>query len=385
MAFNWDKKNSGLIFVTVISGSLLFLSIILSCSGPKDDSVKIGFVATLSGRFSDSGIKARNGVELAVSKINAEGGISGRKVSLMIKDNLNDEKTNAKVIKELIDQGAVVIIGPLKSSMAASSLGQIKDRNILMISPTISTAAVKDLDDNFLRIIPVATNQATGVAEKIIEDGHKNVSVVYDASNLAYSEPLYWAFKKFIEGHGSVVNFAAAMDEKSAAAFDKVSRKLAGVKPDALFLIASGIDSAFLCQQIHKIGLKVKIYGSYWVKSGNLIEEGGRSVEGITIITPYSRPKPNQDFIDFKEAYINEYGIEPKYLSIYSYDAVQVAFQGIIHSRIKDDASAIKDVIIKQKVFKGLEDDLTINHFGDAIRKDMFITVRNGKFERIPE
>lgn len=365
-------------------GSFIFSSI-LSCSKVEKEPVKIGYVATLSGRLSDSGIKARNGIELAVAKINKAGGISGRKIKLIVKDNQNDPGANGKVITQLIDEGVIAIVGPLKSSMAQSSLEAIKNQNVLMISPTISTDSIKNLDDNFLRIIPVASNQAKGIAEKMVKDGCRTVSVIYDASNFVYAHPLYLSFENYFQGRDNHINFVFGMTEKNPAAFDRIAKKLAQAKSEALFLITSGIDAAFLCQQIKKTELNLKIYGSYWVKSGNIIEEGGKSVEGLTIITPYSRPEPTQAYTSFKETYIKEYGIEPHYLSIYAYDAVQVIFKGMVRCRKTYDAAAIKSTIIDERVFEGLEDDIEINRFGDAVRKDMFVVINDGKFKRIGE
>ncbi len=388
MTFLWKKSSFSfllillILFCTILIG-LVFSGIIQSCSKAKNDIINLGYVATLSGRFSDSGIKARNGLELAVSKINKEGGISGRQVSLITKDNLNDEKTNAKVIRELIIEGVVTIIGPLKSNMARSSLDSIKGENVLMIGPTAVTDLVKDLDDNLLRIMPVATGQASSLAEKMMKDGHRTVSVVYDASNLAYTHSLYLEFEEIFKGQGNAINFVYAMDNKTASAFYQAAKKIVQANPDALLLITSGIDAAFLCQQIQKINSEMRIYGSYWVKSGNLIEEGGKSVEGLTIVTPFSRPEQSPAYLSFKDSYTKEYKLEPQYLSIYAYDAIQMAFDGMSQARITDDASSIKKSILEKEIFEGLEDDFKINQFGDAVRKDMFVVVRNGKFERV--
>lgn len=382
MVFSRDKYPLVSCIRILVCLTLLCCSI-PSCTDRKKETIRIGFVGTLSGRLSDSGIKARNGIELAVAQANASGGILQKEVQLMVKDNLDDEKTNAAVIKELIDDGAVAILGPLKSSMAKSSLEAIRDRNVLMISPTISTDAVNDLDDNFLRIMPVVTRQAITVAEKIIHDGHRNVSIVYDASNLAYTEPLYLKFREFFEKKGNRIITVSALTDKTARGFHQVAQTISRVGPDALFIITSGIDAAFLCQQIYKTKLSISIYGSYWVKSGNLIEEGGKSVEGIVIITPYSRPEPSRAYISFKHAYTKEYGIEPKYLAIYAYDAIQLLFNGLRLSGTAKNTASIKQSIIDQEKFRGLEDDFKINRYGDAVRKDMFVSVKDGKFIRI--
>lgn len=121
------------------SAYMVFLPLVLSIfvlACQRNEPVKIGFTAALSGRFSDSEVKARNGVRVAADQLNENGGILGRKVEIIVKDNKNDTSLNKQVISELIDEGVIAIIGPLRSNMAQSTLSAIDEKNILLISPT---------------------------------------------------------------------------------------------------------------------------------------------------------------------------------------------------------------------------------------------------------
>jgi branched-chain amino acid transport system substrate-binding protein len=72
----------------------------------KKEPIKVGFVGGLTGRLSDLGSGGRNGVMLAVEEINNAGGISGRPVELITKDDKQDPEVAVKVDKELIDERA---------------------------------------------------------------------------------------------------------------------------------------------------------------------------------------------------------------------------------------------------------------------------------------
>ncbi len=367
----------------VLFKTLLLISIfsvISSCSNT--EPIKIGYIATLTGRTSDSGVKARKGAKLAIDILNEQGGLLGRNLELIVRDNENDVAKNSNAISELIAEGVVAIIGPLRSDMARSSLDAIAGKDVLMISPTISTDSISNIDDNFLRVIPIASNQAISLAKKIIKDGYKTVSVALDSSNEAYTEPLYEAFKQEYMRHQGVVHLVGRLNKKDESEFVSLASKINDENADALLLITSGIDAAFLCQQLKKLHYNTNIYGSYWVKSGSLIEEGGRSVEGIKIVTSYEREKKSSDFLKFQEKYQDTYKDNPQYLAIYAYDSVKMLSVGIKEAD-SDNPETIKNKILDIGKFEGLKDDFEINKYGDATRNDMFVTISNGSFIRI--
>ena len=68
---------------------LLILVFSLTLSACSDAPVKIGFSGTLKGKYSDLGVQGRNGALLAVEEINDAGGLDGRKLELLVRDDLN--------------------------------------------------------------------------------------------------------------------------------------------------------------------------------------------------------------------------------------------------------------------------------------------------------
>ncbi len=107
----------------------LLLPLILLCglwACTSRQPLKIGFVGGLTGRTSQLGILARNGVELAVEEANRAGGVRGRLLKLLIRDDQNDHATAVRVDRELMDEGVLAIIGHVTSSMAEAALEAIE-------------------------------------------------------------------------------------------------------------------------------------------------------------------------------------------------------------------------------------------------------------------
>mgnify|MGYP000421578910 CR=1 FL=1 len=77
---------------------LACLILLIGCSEP--DPIRIGFIAGLEGRASDLGIASRNAVQMAVDEVNAAGGINGRKVELVIRDDKRSTEGGAEAARD---------------------------------------------------------------------------------------------------------------------------------------------------------------------------------------------------------------------------------------------------------------------------------------------
>ncbi len=84
----------------------------------RNNTIKIGFSGCLTGHLSDLGIGGRDAVILAVKEINAKGGVNGKKIKLIIKDDKNDPAAAVKADKELVSSGCIAIIGHMTSSIS---------------------------------------------------------------------------------------------------------------------------------------------------------------------------------------------------------------------------------------------------------------------------
>ena len=94
----------------LLAGSLL----LGACSPPPP--IKIGFIGGLTDRNSDNGQSGLNGVILAVEQFNRAGGVDGRLVELLPKDDAQDKAVAAKSSEELVAAQVEAVVGPFTSS-----------------------------------------------------------------------------------------------------------------------------------------------------------------------------------------------------------------------------------------------------------------------------
>jgi branched-chain amino acid transport system substrate-binding protein len=236
----------------------IFCAIILLAApdgSAQGNSYKIGFVGGLTGRSSDLGIQGRNGVILAIEEINAQGGIKGRPLQLITKDDKQDPQTAVKVDGELIDAGVVAIIGHMTSTMSEAALPLVNRRKMLMISPTSSANALTGIDDYFLRVISPSRQLTDHQAAYGFKDMKlRRVAAVYDLSNRAYSEEVIANFKSEFERLGGKVSSLNTFTAGTDVNFRNLVRKILHGRPDGILISAGAVDTAMICQHIRMTG-----------------------------------------------------------------------------------------------------------------------------------
>ena len=94
-----------------------FILILVFFSCKPSEPIRIGFLGGTSGRVADLGIAGRDGVQLAVEICNRSGGVSGRKVQLIIKNDEQTPEVAERGVRELIAEGVLAIVGPMTSAM----------------------------------------------------------------------------------------------------------------------------------------------------------------------------------------------------------------------------------------------------------------------------
>ncbi|NTV34363.1 MAG: ABC transporter substrate-binding protein [Deltaproteobacteria bacterium] len=178
--------------------ALVVTLFLLACSGcGREEPIKVGFVGGLTGRLSDLGTAGRDGALLAVEEVNRTGGIRGREIVLVTKDDRHDPDEARKVDRELIEEGVAAIIGHMTSAMTAAVLPLINEKRMLMIGPTVSSDEFSGIDDYFLRVMAPSLQEAVRLAQAAFSlKGAREVFAVFDESNASYSRPYIESFVK---------------------------------------------------------------------------------------------------------------------------------------------------------------------------------------------
>lgn len=128
---------------------LFLLSLALSACSSDSSPIIIGLSGQLTGELADLGVPSRNGAELAIEAVNAAGGINGRKLKLIAKDDGNTPERALQVDQELVAAGAVAVIGHMTSSQTMAVMPFFNENRVVLLSPTASTPILTRKQDYF--------------------------------------------------------------------------------------------------------------------------------------------------------------------------------------------------------------------------------------------
>jgi branched-chain amino acid transport system substrate-binding protein len=345
--------------------------------------VVIGFVGGLTGKAADLGIDCRRGVEMAISRINASGGVNGRMVELIATDDNQDEETARQAMKSLLALKLPVIIGHTTSSMTLATLPMIDKSSTLLVSPTTSTPLLTDIDDNFIRSCAESTAAATLMAKYLRKDQIiRKVGVIYDLGNKAYTEYWYGNFAStFMAAGGDSVEpftFTSGPDARLLPLVEKVRQH----DFDALVIVANSVDAAMLCQQIRKTGWQIPLALADWAATEQLISLGGETVEGAVISQFFNRKSTKPEYVDFKQEFERTYKSEPGFGALHAFNAATMVLEAIAGQHRNE---TIKEAILRISSFRGLQHDIVINGFGDSNHPTYMGVIENGVFNIIED
>lgn len=361
---------------------LLLLSFFLlsGVACEQKEPIKIGFSGGLTGRHSELGLNGRNGALLAIEQANTAGGVRGRKLKLLTKDDQQDPEMAVKVDRELIDQNVAAIIGHFTSTMTVAALPQINKNKVLLFSPTASTSTLSGIDDYFLRVMAPTTKAIDLLYRYIFEQKkHQKLTIVYDAQNTTFASDWTTRFLEMGGEDGKTISTIPFISGKSFQ-FSDFAQQVLNQEPEGLLIIGSSLDSALLSQQVRKLGSDIPIFITMWAMSDDFLEYGGTAVEGIVVPNWFDPDYESEKSHAFHAAYKKRFSKDPTFASHFSYETASIIIQAL---KISDNPDQLKETILKIAVFEGTQGTIKLDKFGDSQRKLFLMTVDNGKFVKL--
>lgn len=276
--------------------AILCMSIAALTACSDSPPILIGFSGQLTGKISDLGVHGRNGAMLAIEKINSTGGINGRTLKLLAKDDENTPEGALKADKALFRAGVVAIIGHMTSSQTVAAMPFINQKGIVVISPTTSTPELSKKQDSFFRVVVENSTRSKELADY----AHSALDIdtvvtVADTNNKSYSLSFVNNFNTNFEQLNGKVLKNITYSSTQSTSWNNVINTLIESKPDAVLLICPAQDAVSLVQRIRSADLNIQILSTGWAYTEKLLhwEEMMSKTLYSSSTTPQTIPTPN--------------------------------------------------------------------------------------------
>jgi branched-chain amino acid transport system substrate-binding protein len=351
---------------------------LLACAlaGCQREPIRLGGAFNLSGRHYDLGVSGRNGATLAVEELNAAGGVDGRRLELLVKDDEQDPVAARRAVQALVDQGVVAIVGHMTSAMTEATLAQANQAGVLMVSPTTSAARYQGLDD-WLVLLNLSTRSSTAaMVERMTRvEKVRRLAIVQDLSNQVFTQAWVDGVRSELTlrgGEVAVVTFSSGEPRP----LGEVAALALAERADGILVLANSLDSASLCQQVRKRDGRVPLFGAEWGFTQDAVAHGGRAVEGAVFTQKLNMEDPAPAFLRFRAAYLARFGRPPDFAAALSYEAVLLLAEGLGRDTGR---AGLRRAVLSLGSFQGLQGPLKVDRFGDVERGQFIMTIRDGR------
>lgn len=360
--------------------SLLGLASAWACAlagcGMRGGALRVGFLGALSGRDAQPSQDARNGAQLAIDQLNAAGGVRGRPLHLVVEDYGGGREHEQAAAHRLIEAGVHAVVGPLTSAVASRVLPLFDAARMLLISPTVSADGLAGRDDYLVRLNVSTSDGMRFLATALHARGWRRATVLRDLRNAEAALPYSAHFREHFVADGGAIVQQLDFGTAGPIAFADLVRRAVAMPTDGLLLLADSVDAARIAQQAARQAPGLRLATSDWAANPDLIELGGKAVEGLVLAQPYDESHGSAYFRAIHTAYIARFGREPNFGAMSSFDAVVVLATALERA---PRGEAPREAVLRHGPYPGIQQALNVDRFGDVQRAMVVHVVRDGR------
>jgi len=360
-------------------------------------SVTIGVLLPLSGPYARFGEQALRGVRLAIALLD-----EGRQITLRVEDTEGKSASCTAAYQRLIDDGVVMVVGPLLAPCAEALLPHLAG-HVPVLSLTSRTGIAQGSPQMFVHSLSLPA-QARFMADDAWQQGDRHIVLISDAQSLSQREADAFA-RHFQALGGEIVEtlklpanridfrgiFSALRartdDEELLAALDEDMAFLADpdmdirmpASFDGIYLALSGKQVALVSGQLAYADMtSVNLYGSGHWRDGHLLDDKGRYL-GKSRFSDVSFPAGNTPelrrlLLVYREAWGEE---KPGKLLGLSYDSARIVI--MLTSRMGLAGNSLKQGLMDASGFPGLTGHVYFDKSGVGQKRFDVFTVRHDR------
>lgn len=355
------------------------------------DAIRIGEINS-QGRQSLSGQAYRNGLALALEQINEAGGVHGRSLQLVVRDDDGDADQAARNARELVSKERVeVLTGTMLSDVAlAVAREAARGKTVLVVGDALSDAITLDKGNRFtFRVRPSTYMQAAMLAEQAARLPGRRWAVV--APNYEYGQSAVASFKMLLKQARPDVEFVSdqwpALGKIKA---DDVARAIRQSRPDGIFNATFGDD----LQKFVQAGNRLQLFNGVQVVS--LASAGAQSLDPsqseairdwLAVGYPWDQIN-TPEHQRFLEAYLKKFSERPQLSSVLGYSTMMAIAAGLKKSEGNDGEALVEALRglhwsspLGELSFRALDQQASMGAFiGLVSQKDGRSTMREWRY-----
>lgn len=358
-----------------------------SSEASSDKVFKIGGIGPVTGAAAVYGLAVKNGAQIAVDEINADGGINGYQIEFNFQDDEHDAEKSVNAYNTLKDWGMQVLMGTVTSAPCVAVADKTNADNMFQITPSGSSVECAQ-NPNVFRVCFSDPDQGAASATYIAENKLvEKIAVIYDSSDV-YSSGIYEKFAAEAANQGLEIVDAEAFTADSNKDFSTQLQKAKDAGADLVFLPIYYTEASLILKQADTMGYAPKFFGCDGMDGILQVENfDTKLAEGLMLLTPFAADAQDELTQKFVTSYKENYGETPIQFAADAYDAIYAIKAAMEEADITPETSVsdtcdkMKEAMLKIKVNGLTGEDMTWTEDGEPHKAPKAVKVVDGAYQ----
>lgn len=378
-------KNLRIFFTLILSASMLLSGCgsqsFLDSQTAEENTIYIGLAVPLTGPMAAIGKMAQQSAQMGTDRVNAEGGINGKNLKLVILDDANDPKQAAIVAQRFCEDSKITaVIGHITSTTTNAAYSIYQAANMPLLSPTANASSIKGYN-KFLRIVLTDVIQAPQIAAMGINNlDLQTFSIIY--ANNEYGKNMKDICNDFIKSQNckllDIESYVPGGDKDFSVLLTKIQKN----NPEGIIICGDYNEGSLIISQAanmpgfadtYFLGDTSMIHTLFLERTPSAMEDRIYLCCGYN---PFDERSANQAFLNsFSKIYTGE----PSEANAYTYDCITIIAETLRTGATKETLIATA----KEMTFTNLicDDNVQFDSDGNRTVKNMdIVVIHNGSF-----
>ena len=337
--------------------------------------IRIGFTPPITGASASEGSFQIKAIKLALKEINADGGVNGKQINLIMVDNQSSNPGALAALQKAVEQEKVLaLIGVVKSTQVLAASDAIKGYGIPTFIGGTNVTLTRQGNPWLFRVRPDDSITALAMIKYIKEDLKlSKVGVLHD------SDAFGTGGGDLVETYAKEYGLTVVRREKYTTKDKDYTAQLLSVKnAGAEILIAYSTnpeDAAVIQRQYRQLGSPFKFLGSPAHQHRDALNLARDAAEGIFAIADFV-PGQTEANRKYAEDYKKEYNEEYDGLSAWTYDGLKILVNAI--KKAGEDRAKTREAILATQGYQGVLGTFSFTPNGDGLHEVSVVQIEKG-------
>lgn len=347
----------------------------------RERALKVGVIGPETGEEAHYGLTVLEGIQMAVKRFNAQGGLDGNEIEVVHYDNSGGSAQAQSIASELISQNVIAIFSAPTGSSTFAPTQQVNASNTIFIS--IGTRRKIGRSGAYLFHFSLSDEIAINemLNYSVNDLGYRNYALV-TSSLYEYSLSISSVFKQAISRSGGEIVTEADIYDTYTGTND-LQRVITALKSapkelQALIFTGGAEEAALLARAVLDSGLNLPLIGGEDLFSEEFLKQGGDAVNGALVYTAFS---PDIDLpltAQFVRDHVDRMNTNPDRFTALAYDAFTQLTKAIKKAGSLK-SSEVRNAMLNMKESKGVTGISRWSQKGEPIKQPFLYRVEGGK------